>query len=287
MQKLNILTIDFEDWFNILNHPYNDDEAWHRYESRLEDNTRTILALLEKHRMKATFFALGWFADHHPHIIKEIADKGHELGLHTYYHQQMDTFSADSFLRDLYQTKEAIFKACGREAKAFRAPGFSVRRPNVQLLQLLKEVDISVDSSIVPGFHTYGRLPWFKAQGPVRIRVGDAELDEFPVSTVGIRPLRFIYSGGGYFRLIPLWVNDMIIRSKSYQMFYFHPRDFDPQQPRVPCRNPVRKWKLYQHLHTTYPKLDRMLGQIKTIPIYEARKQVDWTKVSVYDLGTK
>ncbi len=276
MDKLNILTFDLEDWFHILEHPYNKySTKWDEHPSHLENIVQQILLFLKKHDTKATFFTLGWIGEKYPSLLKAIADGGHDIGIHTYYHTYLSNFTVEEFEKDLSKTKEVLFKASGYEPLSFRAPGFGITDQNITFLKLLPKYNILYDSSINVGFHTHGHFQKFPYQQLSTIDFGGEKIIEFPISTFGIKCFRFIYGGGGYFRAYPYFLTDFISNSANYNMYYFHPREFDVHSPRVPTKSFLKTKKLYQKVGANFSRLEKLLKKYKLQSVHEVGKELD------------
>ena len=286
MQKISILTVDLEDWFHILNHDYNDYHGWSGFQPHIHKTVEWLLGVLERYNTTATFFAIGWMAWRYPELIDSISRHGHEVGIHTYYHQRMDAFGEKSFYKDLINTSQVVESITGIKPVSFRAPGFSVNRINIHLLWQLKKLGVQNDSSVVPGWHTYGHFPDFPYRHPARIQFPDAfMIREFPINSAGIGKLRFIYAGGGYFRLMPYNLTRRMMKTNAYNMTYFHPREFHGNSPRVPDLSPVRRWKLYQNMTRNPRKFEKLLADFSFTSIEQASQTINWQKTPLYKVA--
>ena len=262
MSKINLATVDVEDWFHILDHKETECiESWKKYPRRLEVGLKKIFDLFDKHNVKATFFILGWIADEYPDFVKEICQKGHEIGSHSYSHQLVYRQTPNEFRKDLLRAEEAISRATGKRPKFYRAPGFSITEQSMFALRILIEQNYLVDCSIFPASRAHGGLSDFESDKPCRINVRDVgEILEFPINTKHFLGRKFIFSGGGYFRLFPIKVLKYFFSASSYNMSYFHPRDFDPEQPMLLSLSRSRRFKSYYNLAGTEKKLDLLLS---------------------------
>jgi polysaccharide deacetylase family protein (PEP-CTERM system associated) len=270
---LNALTIDVEEHFQV--HAFEtviDRADWDRYPSRVGDNTRRILRLLAEHDVRATFFVLGWVADRHPDLVREIAAAGHEIGTHGYWHELIYRQTTDEFAADLDQSLKAIERASpGVQLAGYRAPAFSVTRRSLWALDTLRERGIKYDSSIFPlaAHDRYGinNADRFASRAP-------AGLWEFPVSTVRFGKNNWPVAGGGYFRLFPLWITRQAIRHINAEghpaVVYLHPWEFDPCQPRI-SNAPLRsRFRHYVNLNKTESRLRALLQEFKFGAMREA-----------------
>ena len=218
---MNILTFDIEDWFHTHeNRKYLSGQIWKDLPARIEPNTDRILDLLDELGIKATFFVLGWVAKHHPKLVKRIQSKGYEIGAHSHWHHNAHLLRPDDFEKDLVMCLSRLTDITGESVTAYRAPGFSLRIKDKWAFDIMVANGITVDSSI----QVYGN----RNAIPMIIEVGDNQIIEFPLvnSTFG-----FPYSGGGYFRAMPLPLLNYFFREEKYRLLYFHPRDFDPDNP--------------------------------------------------------
>lgn len=278
---MNILTFDIEDWFHILDNPYTQGVTeWSNFESRLEQNMDTIFRILDKHQQKATFFVVGWIAEKHPDQIKRIVENGQELGSHTYLHQLVYSQRPEEFKQDLTRSIRVLEDISGQKVKYFRAPGFSITSETPWAFEALLANGIEIDSSVFPSARSHGGFPQFGTAKPAIIELNGMQLKEFPINTHRIVGKDVIFSGGGYFRLFPYKVIQKFTQQSEYVMTYFHPRDFDYEQPMLPGLNLARKFKSYYGLKQTEDKLNRWLADFEFIDMKTAEKQVDWDKVN-------
>ncbi|GHV07705.1 polysaccharide deacetylase [Spirochaetia bacterium] len=276
---MNILTFDIEEWFHILdNDSTKTINEWNHYESRIYANMERIFNLLEAAQVKATFFCLGWIAETYPEIIKEIVKRGYEIGTHTTAHQLVYEQAPKIFSSDLERSVKTLEDITGQKVKCFRAPGFSIREDSRWVFDILVSQGIEIDSSIFPAARAHGGFPSYKAIAPAMIQYDGIFLKEFPINytTIFGRPL--IYSGGGYFRLFPYSYIKHWTKETSYLMTYFHPRDFDAEQPVIKSLSHLRRFKSYVGLSSAFKKLQKLLADFDFIDIAEADKLIDWEK---------
>jgi polysaccharide deacetylase family protein (PEP-CTERM system associated) len=274
---MNILTFDLEEWFHILdNDSTKTAHEWKYYESRIHANMERILNLLEAISVRATFFCLGWIVETYPDIIKEIVKRGHEIGTHTTMHQLVYEQSPQGFADDLEHSLKTLEDITGQKVKYFRAPGFSIREDNRWVFDILVSQGIEIDSSIFPAPRAHGGFPSYKAIAPSMIQYDGIILKEFPISYATILGQPIIYSGGGYFRLFPYLCIKHWTQESSYLMTYFHPRDFDAEQPMIKSLSIRRRFKSYVGLSTAFTKLQKLLNDFAFINITEADKLIDW-----------
>ena len=260
---INALTVDVEDYFQVS--AFADRicrKDWDKLECRVEANTDQLLAIFDQHQVRGTFFVLGWVAERYPALVKRIHSAGHELASHGYWHQLVYDLTPEEFARDIRDSREAIANASGIEVTAYRAPSFSITEKSLWAIDVLAEQGFTVDSSIFPisGHDRYG-VPDAKKE----IHTLDSKhgpIQEFPPTAWQIS--RFpIPVGGGYFRLFPLPLTSHAISKINAEgrpaMFYTHPWEFDPEQPRVPGLSKGTKFRHYVGLNKTVNRLGRML----------------------------
>ena len=275
---MRILTFDIEDWFHILDNSETQSIAdWSDFESRIDEGVERILFLLENSGIKATFFCLGWIAEKYPKVVRKISEKGFEIGSHSFAHQLIYSQSRLEFRDDLYRSICSIEDATGSKVKMFRAPGFSITEKSLWAFEELLQMDIEIDCSIFPARRAHGGIPNFDISKPSRLLInGEQMLKCFPINTVSIFGKRVVYSGGGYFRLLPYWYLDFRFLNDDYVMTYFHPRDFDAEQPLVPGLSLARRFKSYVGLGGALNKLSKLLSDHNFLSVGQAHDLIDW-----------
>lgn len=282
---MNILSFDIEDWFHLLDTDTTRTEhQWSGFESRIEHNTDRILDLLHTLRCKATFFCLGWAARAHPGLIRRINALGHEIATHTDSHQLAYEQTPSLFRQDLQRSIQALEDCIGEKVRAARIPGFSVTRQTPWVFEALLDCGIEIDSSVFPARRAHGGFPEFGLARPCWISRDNAGIKEFPVNTAAILGVPMVFSGGGYFRLIPYALLRRLMNRAAYVMTYFHPRDFDPHQPIVPGLPLTRRLKSYTGLKASFEKLRRLLREFPFCDIAEAHDRINWDTAPVHAL---
>ena len=259
----NALSVDVEDWFQVgAFEKVIDRDAWDTLPRRVELNTDRVLALFDEAGVKATFFTLGWVAARHPALIRRIAAAGHEIASHGWDHQRVFNMDEKAFRADLDKAHKAIEDASGKSPTGYRAPSFSIDARTPWAHPVLAEAGYAYSSSVAPVRHDhYGwrdapRFAWRPVEG--------SRLIELPVTTVDLAGRRFAAGGGGFFRLLPYrfssWAIDRVNgKDERPAIFYFHPWEVDPEQPRVqdaPARSKIRH---YTNLDVMEPKLLKLL----------------------------
>lgn len=275
-----ILTFDIEEWFHILdNEATKHESSWYGFETRICRNIEQILKLLHKHGQSATFFCLGWMAKTHPDVLRAIDRDGHEIATHSHLHQLIYEQTPQAFRNDLVASVRAIEHCIGKKVRAFRAPGFSITRESTWAFEILAEEGIEVDCSIFPTRRAHGGFPCFGVAEPAIIQGRDFMLKELPLNVHSFLGQPFVFSGGGYFRILPYRLIRSLMHRSPYVMTYFHPRDFDPNQPRMRELSALRKFKSYYGLGSAFQKLDRLLTDFPFINLRTAADTVDWSAV--------
>lgn len=259
----NALSVDVEDWFQVgAFETVIRRDQWDGLEQRVERNAGAVLDLFAEAGVKATFFTLGWVADRHPQLIRRAAEAGHEIASHGWDHRRVFTLGEQDFRADLRRAHSAIADAAGVEPKGYRAPSFSIDARTPWAHQVLAEEGYSYSSSVAPVAHDhYG---WREAPRFAFRPLADSRLIELPVTTVELAGRRMAAGGGGFFRLLPYrfssWAIGRVNASERRPaVFYFHPWEIDPGQPRVahaPLRSRLRH---YTNLSAMEGKLLKLL----------------------------
>lgn len=258
-----VFTIDVEDWFHILALPRMPDLGeWSRLPSRVERNFRRLLDVLAARDVRATCFFLGWVAEKFPVLAREAAAAGHEVASHGYSHTLVYQMTADQFHEDVSRSRRILEDATGTAVAGYRAPGFSVTADTPWFFEQLARAGYRYDSSIFPGPRQHGGfVSW--SRHPSVVETPHGPITEFPisVSTVLGRPLCFF--GGGYLRLFPYplikAMGKRVLADRRPLVFYVHPREIDPDHPRMEM-SALRRFKSYVNLATTRGKVERILG---------------------------
>ena len=279
---MNILTFDIEEWFHILDNNSTKTEAdWTKYPSRIHENMERIFQLLEETNQQATFFCLGWVARKHPDIIRAIANRGFEIATHSDLHQLAYQQSRSEFKNDLETSIKVLEDITGKKIRAYRAPGFSIKQENKWVFEVLIENGIEVDCSVFPAKRSHGGFEQFGVAEPCWIDIDGYRLKEFPINTVNGLGKSLIFSGGGYFRLIPYPVLQQLTKRSNYVMTYFHPRDFDANQPMIEELSRLRKFKSYYGLSGCLDKLKELMTDFPFIDLATAEQLVNWDKAKI------
>lgn len=257
------LTVDVEDYFQVSGFENRVQRSdWDKFESRVEPNTDRLLSLFDSLEVRGTFFILGWVAERYPALVRRIAEAGHEVASHGYWHRLVYDLKPEEFAQDIADSKDAIYNACGIETTAYRAPSFSIVRRSLWALDILVEQGFTTDSSIFPisGHDRYG-IPGAKKEVHT-LETNHGTIQEFPPSSAAVAGLT-VPIGGGYFRLFPQALTFAAIEKIEKQdrpaMFYIHPWEIDPKQPRIEGLGKQSRFRHYVGLASTESKLTKML----------------------------
>ncbi|NNG24202.1 XrtA system polysaccharide deacetylase [Telluria aromaticivorans] len=258
----NAMTCDVEDYFQVSAFaPYIDRASWPARECRVEANIERILALYERHGVKATFFTLGWIAERYPQMVKQIVAAGHELASHGYGHLRASDQTQAEFSNDIRSAKALLEDIGGQAVLGYRAPSFSIGHANLWALEALHDAGYRYSSSIYPIAHDHYGMPdaprfAFYPHGP------DGLL-EVPVTTVNMFGRNLPAGGGGYFRLLPYalsrWMMQKVNREDGQPaLFYFHPWELDPGQPRPEGLDAKSRFRHYVNIERMEGRLERL-----------------------------
>ena len=272
-QGRHIFSVDVEEYFHALAlAPCAPRSGWSSMPSRVEANTGIVLDLLDRHNTKGTFFVVGWVAERCPQLVRRIAAAGHEIGCHSYWHRQVFTLTPDEFREDLRQSKNALEQTLGQRVQGHRAPGFSIIPGCEWAFDIMLEEGITYDSSLFPILRPEYGYPNSPCD-PYVIRRPAGSLLELPLTTTRIAGVPFPAAGGAYLRQLPY---GLIHRAFSeYRargvpgMFYVHPWEVDPSQPRLPVPL-VSRLRHYRGLDGMLSRLDRLLQDFKFTSVDQA-----------------
>ena len=261
----NALTIDVEDYFQVSAFaPYIRRDEWETRECRVERNVHRILDMLSGHGAKATFFTLGWIAERYPQLVRRIVAEGHELASHGYGHERASDQSEQDFLADIQRAKQILEDLGGVAVRGYRAPSFSIGTRNLWAFDCLQAAGYQYSSSIYPIRHDHYGMP----DAPRFAHSVREGLLEIPVTTVRMLERNLPSSGGGYIRLLPYGLSRWMLRRVNAQdreaaIFYFHPWEIDPEQPRVAGIDAKARFRHYVNIDRMEARLDRLMGDFK------------------------
>ena len=283
---MNILTFDIEEWFHLLDHEgLKKEENWSNFEYRLESNVDRILELLCRKNQKATFFCLGWVARRFPKVIKKIQTNFFEIGSHSDVHKLVYEQNRNQFRDDLKKSLASIEDVTGVKCTSYRAPGFSIKDENKWVFKELINQGIKIDCSIFPAKRAHGGFESFTKSEPCLINFGNKSIKEFPINVFNFLNYPLIFSGGGYFRMLPYKFIRQLVKKSDYVMTYFHPRDFDENQPIISDLSIIRKYKSYVGLKYSFKNLEKLISEFEFIDLRNADRFIDWDKKAKIDFS--
>jgi len=275
----NVLSVDLEEWFQVSNLASAVDRArWDALPSRVVDSTRRMLDDFDAHEQRATFFTLGWVAERQPALVREIAERGHEIACHGYAHDLVYDLGPERFRADLRRARAAIEDAAGRRVRGYRAPSYSITRASLWALPILVDEGFVYDSSIFPVHHHRYGIPGF-ARAPLRLELaGGGSILEFPLTTLKLGPLALPMAGGAYLRLLPAWLfrwgYGHLAGSGFPTVLYLHPWEIDPGQPMQDVSRRIR-WNHYHNLDRMQERLGALLARFRFAPMGEVLSQLE------------
>lgn len=292
MRIRNALTVDVEDYFHVSAFSgHIDRNHWDRYTCRVETNTRVLLDMFDERGVQATFFVLGWVAERYPALVREIASRGHEVGCHGLNHELVYRQSPAEFRQETRRAKDVLEDIIQKPIKGYRAASYSIIAESTWALDILVETGFQYDSSIFPVRHDRYGMPGAPRQPHVLKTPAGRTLVEFPLSTLQIFRYRLPVSGGGYFRLFPFWftryaLNRINTADRLPFIFYLHPWEIDPGQPRVQV-GALSRFRHYHNLHRCKQRLavllryfsfgsaERVLSDVGLLPGLSAKAPLD------------
>ncbi|MEL6709087.1 MAG: XrtA system polysaccharide deacetylase [Pseudomonadota bacterium] len=284
-QVINGLSVDVEDWFQVgAFETVISRDDWSSIATRVEANVDAILALFDEAGVKATFFTLGWVAERHPTLMQRIAEAGHEIASHGYDHARVFTFDRGQFAEDIRKARSILEDTSRSKVIGYRAPSFSIDSRNPWALEELAAQGYTYSSSVAPIAHDhYG---WPDAPRFAFRPVAGADFTEMPVTTAMLGSRRVAAGGGGFFRVLPYGFSRWAIRQVNREeqrpaIFYFHPWEIDPDQPRVPGAPMRSKLRHYTGLDKMADKLRALLsdfhwGRMDEVVAIEATRAQDF-----------
>jgi polysaccharide deacetylase family protein (PEP-CTERM system associated) len=264
---LNGLSVDVEDWFQVGAFETVIDRAdWDGLTCRVERNCQQILALFDEAGVKGTFFTLGWIAERYPAMMRRISAAGHEIASHGWDHARVFTLGREAFAADIERARKVLEDVTGQRVTGYRAPSFSIDARTPWAHEVLAEQGYVYSSSVAPIVHDhYG---WREAPRFAFRPVTGAEFVEIPVTTAEVAGRRMAAGGGGFFRLLPYAVSRWAIRQVNERdgrpaVFYFHPWEIDPDQPRPPVAPLKSRLRHYTNLDVMAAKLARLVREFR------------------------
>ncbi len=267
MDALNALSVDLEEYFQVSNFDgVIPRDEWDGLDSRVGDSTRRLLDLFERTGSRSTFFVLGWVAERQPKLVREVAERGHEIACHGYGHELVYEIGPERFREDLERARKAIEDAVGEPVRGYRAPSYSVTRRSLWALEILAELGFEYDSSIFPiRHHRYG-IPEFE-RVPVRVALpSGARITEFPLSTLRLFGGNFPIAGGAYLRFLPGLLFRLgfsrLVAAEQPTVLYLHPWEIDAGQPVQDVSRKVR----INHYYNLGRMESKLAGLVERFP---------------------
>jgi len=268
MSISNALTIDVEDYFHVAAlAPIIHRDSWASRESRVVGNTHRLLAIFEQFDVQGTFFVLGWVAERYPQLVRDIAARGHEVACHGFSHRLVYEQSPEEFYEETLRAKNLLQEITGSAVLGYRAASYSIVRESLWALDILVELGFAYDSSIFPVYHDRYGIPNAE-RAPHRMPTPNGKsIVEWPLATARILGFRLPVAGGGYFRLLPYWVSRWGLATINRRelrpfIFYLHPWEIDPAQPRV-AASWFSRFRHYTNLGKCEERLRRLLGEFQ------------------------
>jgi len=264
----NALTIDVEDYFHVAAlAPHIHRDSWTSRESRVVGNTQRLLTIFEQFDVRGTFFVLGWVAEQYPQLVRDIAVRGHEIACHGFSHRLVYEQSPEEFYAETLRAKSLLEDITGSAVLGYRAASYSIVRKSLWALDILVELGFVYDSSIFPVHHDRYGIP-NSPRIPHRMStLNGNSIVEWPLATAELFGCRLPVAGGGYFRLFPYWFSRWGLASINRRdlrpfVFYLHPWEIDPAQPRVAASR-LSRFRHYTNLEKCEARLRRLLGEFK------------------------
>ena len=292
---MNILTFDIEEWYLEKTYRGNRPFFYPQYDHSLD----SILDLLDKRKLKGTFFCLGKMAEVFPKVVKKIQGRGHEIGCHSNIHTWLNKMSRDEVFEDTRQAVDSLQQCIGQRVVSYRAPAFSIGKENAWAFEVLAECGIERDASVYPAVRDFGGFAEFGQQKPTVIKYGCCTIKEFPICLTHFMGKEMAYSGGGYFRFFPLWFVKSRMRKNDYNISYFHVDDLVPdvmglyskeefesyfKKPATMKNRYIRYIKSNLGKGHAYSKMTSLISTFDFVNIENADRQVDWEKAAIVDL---
>lgn len=265
---INAMTIDVEDYFHVAAlSKVIQRSSWDKMEYRAEANTQRLLQLFEQAGIKATFFVLGWVARRSPQLVRQIHAAGHEIASHGWSHQLVFNQTPEEFSQETRDSKALLEDICGERVRGYRASTYSITSRSLWALDVLCELGFDYDSSIFPIHHDVYGIPDAPVSPSVIRSPSGSEITEFPMSTARVLGARLPVSGGGYFRLLPYRLVSAGLRQINEEgkrpfVFYLHPWEIDPQQPRIKAGF-LSRLRHYTNLRQTEDRLRKLLEEFR------------------------
>ena len=280
----NALTVDVEDYFQVSAFANSiDQDEWGEHPLRVASNTHKLLDLFDEYQVKATFFILGWVAEREKNLVLEIAKRGHEVACHGYSHQLVYNQSPEVFRQETIRAKNILEDIIQQPVRGYRAASYSITEKSQWALDILAETGFVYDSSIFPVRHDRYGMP-DTPEHPYRLETpAGYSIIEFPLSTAKILNYRLPVAGGGYFRLYPYWLSKMGLQQINRQhkpfIFYLHPWEIDPEQPRIDA-NWFSRFRHYNNLDKCEARLRNLMTDFQFGTTWDVLNTLGLTEAS-------
>lgn len=264
----NAMTVDVEDYFHVeafAGHIQRD--TWSKREARVVSNTHRLLDIFEQYQVRGTFFVLGWVAQHFPQLVKDIASRHHEVACHGFSHRLVYRQTQQEFREETGQAKAILEDLTGASVLGYRAASYSIVNESLWALDILSELGFSYDSSVFPVRHDKYGIPGARQEPYAHETACGGSIVEFPLTTKELFGYRLPVAGGGYFRLFPYAVTRAAFHSINRResrpfIFYLHPWEIDPKQPRINA-GWLSRFRHYNNLDKCESRLRRLLGEFE------------------------
>ena len=261
------MTVDVEDYYHVSAFEKNiNPNEWSNLPSRVERNTKELLELFAEHNVSCTFFILGWIAEKYPELVRIIDEAGHEVASHGYSHQLIYNQTPEKFTEETRRSKDIIEDIIQKQIQGYRGSSYSITRRSLWALEILAECGFVWDSSIFPVRHDRYGIPNTPTSPYIISLPGNKFMREFPLTTAKVAGMQVPAAGGGYFRLYPYWLSKFLLKkacAKSPGIFYLHPWEIDPAQPRVEGASMFSKFRHYNNLDICKDRLQLLMSDFR------------------------
>ncbi len=279
MKNENVFTVDVEDYYQV--EAFSNivaQESWGTYECRVERNTDKVLKLLDESKVKSTFFVLGYVAKKYPNLVERIHKEGHEIASHGMTHRLVYNQQPEVFKKETIDSKKLLEDIIQSPIYGYRAATYSITNKSLWALDILCDAGYIYDSSIFPLQHDRYGIPGSPIDPYLIKSPQEQEIIEFPISILEKFSTRLPFSGGGYFRLFPYWLSKWGLKSINKVnrnfVFYIHPWEVDPEQPKMKNISKTTKFRHYVNLDKTENKLTKLLNDFEFKTMFEVLKMI-------------
>lgn len=263
---VHAMTVDVEEYFQVSAFDtVVDRDSWIRRPTRVARSVDLLLGMLSNHGIRATFFVLGWIAEHRPEVVRAIAREGHEIASHGYGHERVARLSPEAFEADVVLARRWLEDVSAQRVRGYRAPSFSITRETTWVYPILEAAGYEYSSSVAPVRHDHYGIPDAPRYAH---QPSDGDVLEIPVSSVRVAGRNVVAGGGGWFRLYPYWLSRSFVKrieviDDRSAIFYTHPWEFDPEQPRIADLDRRTRFRHYLNLDKTARRFDCLLRDFR------------------------